>query len=210
MPAGFLPTAERFGLSAEIDAWVIRHAIQHLAYVRSQGANIRYALNLSGQSITAPLIAELIPAMLQQTKLAPAALTFEITETAAIGDMAMATTLLSHLRSLGCQTALDDFGSGMSSFAYLRELPVDIVKIDGRFVRNLAENTIDQAMVKAMNEIAHAMGKQTVAEFVEAETHFNVLRELSVDYGQGYYLGKPALLDISMILTSQTKRKSAS
>ncbi len=210
MPAGFLPTAERFGLSAEIDAWVIRHAIQHLAYVRSQGANIRYALNLSGQSITAPLIAELIPAMLHQTGLEPAALTFEITETAAIGDMTMATTLLSHLRSLGCQTALDDFGSGMSSFAYLRELPVDIVKIDGRFVRNLAENNIDQAMVKAMNEIAHAMGKQTVAEFVEAEIHFQVLRELGVDFGQGYYLGKPALLDISMILASQTKRKLVS
>ncbi|MBI3563351.1 MAG: EAL domain-containing protein [Gammaproteobacteria bacterium] len=209
MPTGFLPTAERFGLSAEIDAWVITHAIKHLALVRAQGADIRYALNLSGQSITATRIAELIPAVLEQTKLDPRALTFEITETAAIADMNMAVGLLTKLQSLGCLTALDDFGSGMSSFAYLRELPVNIVKIDGRFIRNLANSSIDQAMVKAMNEIAHALGKQTVGEFVENESHFRVLCEMGVDYGQGYYLGKPALLDIRAVLESGKHRLSS-
>ncbi len=196
MPSGFLPTAERFGLAAEIDAWVVRHAIQHLAHIRRNGADIRYSINLSGQTITAAMITELIPSVLAQTKIDPAALIFEITETSAIADMSMAVTLLSQLRALGCRTALDDFGSGMSSFAYLRELPVDIVKIDGRFVKNLANSTVDQAMVRAMNDIAHALGKETIAEFVEHEIHYQVLCQLGVDYGQGYHLGKPALIDL--------------
>jgi diguanylate cyclase (GGDEF)-like protein/PAS domain S-box-containing protein len=201
MPSGFLPTAERFGLAAEIDAWVIRHAIAHLAHARQHGADIHYSINLSGQSITTAMLTELIPTVLAQTKIAPAALIFEITETAAIADMNMAVTLLSQLRALGCRTALDDFGSGMSSFAYLRELPVDIVKIDGRFVKNIANSAVDQAMVKAMNDIAHALGKETIAEFVENENHYQVLCELGVDYGQGYHLGKPALIELHTAAT---------
>lgn len=196
MPSGFLSTAERFGLAVEIDAWVVRHAIQHLAHVRRNGADIHYSINLSGQTITTTMITELIPSVLAETQLDPSALIFEITETSAIADMSKAVTLLNQLRSLGCRTALDDFGSGMSSFAYLRELPVDIVKIDGRFVKNLANSTVDQAMVRAMNDIAHALGKETIAEFVEHEIHYQVLCDLGVDYGQGYHLGKPALIDM--------------
>lgn len=195
MPSGFLPTAERFGLSADIDAWVIRHAIMHLASARQRGADIRYSINLSGQSFSVLAIAELIPQLIHDTGIDPAAITFEITETVAIADMTTAVALLTRLRTLGCLTALDDFGSGMSSFAYLRELPVDIVKIDGRFVRNVANSPMDIAMLKAMNDIAHALGKKTVAEFVEDESHFKLICELGVDYGQGYYLGKPVLID---------------
>jgi EAL domain-containing protein (putative c-di-GMP-specific phosphodiesterase class I) len=118
-------------------------------------------------------------------------LTFEVTETVAIANMALAETFLARLQQIGCSTALDDFGAGMSSFAYLRELPVDYVKIDGRFVRNLATNPTDQAMVRAMNDIAHALGKRTIAEFVEDEDCYRLLCEYGVDYAQGFHLGRP-------------------
>lgn len=191
MPSGFLPTADRFGLSAEIDKWVIVNAIDTLIAQRREMPNLRYSINLSGQTLTDPGICDLILQKLVSTGLSADALTFEVTETVAIADMAAAEAFLSRLQQIGCRTALDDFGSGMASFAYLKDLPVDCVKIDGRFVKNLATSEVDQAMVKAMNEIAHALGKQTVAEFVENEQSFQLLVEYGVDYGQGYHLGRP-------------------
>ena len=193
MPSGFLSTAERFGLSAEIDKWVIHHAIEDLVRRRQESPHLRYAINLSGRTLTTPGICELIQNKISEAGLDPSALTFEVTETVAISDMAAAEIFLSRLRSMGCHTALDDFGSGMASFAYLKDLPVDYVKIDGRFVKNMADSAVDQAMVKAMNEIAHALGKQTIAEFVENEECFLLLAEFGVDYGQGYYLGRPEI-----------------
>ena len=191
MPNGFLPTAERFGLSVDIDKWVIVNAIESLAKQRREAPNLRYSINLSGQTLTDASTGDLILAKLKSTGLDAAALTFEVTETVAIADMAAAESFLSRLQRIGCKTALDDFGSGMASFAYLKDLPVDYVKIDGRFVKNLADSAVDQAMVKAMNEIAHALGKQTIAEFVENEDCFRLLAEFGVDYGQGYHLGRP-------------------
>ncbi|MDO8704857.1 MAG: EAL domain-containing protein, partial [Sulfuricaulis sp.] len=191
MPAGFLSTAERFGLSADIDKWVIQRAIGDLAKQRSERPDLRYSINLSGRTLTTPGICEVIQERLKETGLDPTALTFEVTETAAIADMSAAENFLARLQSMGCLTALDDFGSGMASFAYLKDLPVNSVKIDGRFVKNLAVNLVDQAMVKAMNEIAHALGKQTVAEFVENEESFKMLATFGVDFAQGYYLGRP-------------------
>jgi EAL domain-containing protein (putative c-di-GMP-specific phosphodiesterase class I) len=199
MPNGFLRTAERFGLSVDIDKWVIVHAIESLAKQRHKDPNLRYAINLSGQTMTDASTGDIILATLKSTGLDAAALTFEVTETVAIADMATAESFLSRLQRIGCKTALDDFGSGMASFAYLKDLPVDYVKIDGRFVKNLADSMVDQAMVKAMNEIAHALGKLTIAEFVENEESFRLLAEFGVDYGQGYHLGRP---DIT--LPSQT------
>ena len=195
MPGGFLPTAERFGLSVEIDRWVIRHAIALLAERRRRDPTMRFAINLSAQSLGAPAVADLVTQCIAENGVDAAALTFEVTETAAIADMNTATAFLMRLRTLGCLVALDDFGSGMASFAYLRELPVDYVKIDGRFVRNLIASPVDQAMVRAMNDIAHALGKETIAEFVESEEDFRLLGEIGVDYGQGYHLGKPALTE---------------
>ena len=212
MPSGFLPTADRFGLSVDIDAWVIEHAIKHMAYLNEKGISVRYAINLSGQSMTTLHIAELIPQLIKETKIDAAALTFEVTETTAISDVDTAIALLSHLRDLGCKTALDDFGSGMSSFAYLQELPVDIVKIDGRFVRNITSSSVDQAMVRAMHEIAHALDKKTVAEFVENEHHFKTLSIIGVDYAQGYHLGKPMLIDdmtAELVLQLNQRTKTA-
>lgn len=209
MPSGFLSAAERFGLATEIDAWVIEHAVRHLAHRRRMGEDVSYAINLSGQSLTAPKVAEIIPRVLTETGLTPSALTFEVTETAAIADMSLAAAFLSKLRTLGCRTALDDFGIGMSSFAYLRDLPVDSVKIDGRFVKKIVGSPIDAAMVRAMNDIAHALGKKTVAEFVENEEIFQQLIELGVDYGQGYHLGKPALIDLSVLSAATNLSASA-
>jgi len=194
MPAGFMPSAERFGLAVQIDHWVISNAIETLAKLREKSNHLRYAINLSGQTLSDPSICDLIHTKLEQTGLAPEALTFEVTETVAIAEMSAATKFLNSLQQLGCKTALDDFGSGMCSFAYLQDLPVDIVKIDGRFVKNIADNLIDQAILKAMNDIAHALNKQTVAEFVQNEKSMQLLTEFGVDFGQGYYLGRPEMI----------------
>lgn len=204
MPSGFLPAAERFGLAGDIDIWVITRAIDTLAHLRETQPRARYSINLSALTLTRAGLVDFIASRLVQSRLDPAALTFEVTETAAITDMSAAGTLLSGLRQLGCRTALDDFGSGMSSFAYLRELPVDFVKIDGRFVKNLATNPVDQAMVKAMNEIAHALGKLTIAEFVENEESFRLLGLFGVDYAQGYHLGRPVLVAAPPVRTVAT------
>ncbi len=203
MPAGFLPPAERFGLIVDIDKWVIAHAIDTLTWQRREMPTLRYAINLSGQTLSDPGVCDLIQAKLAATGLDPAALTFEVTETVAIADMTVAAAFLARLKSLGCRTALDDFGSGMSSFAYLQDLPVDCIKIDGRFVKNLDTSPVDQAMVRAMNEIAHALGKQTVAEFVENEESFKLLAGFGVDYGQGYHLGRPDVILPCKAISSQ-------
>lgn len=191
MPGGFLPSAERFGLAVDIDKWVIKNAIETLAMQRMDKPDLRYAINLSGQTLSQTSVCDLIFDTLHATGLDPSALTFEVTETVAIADMSQAESFLSRLRRIGCRTALDDFGSGFSSFAYLKDLPVDEVKLDGRFVRNIANSHVDQAMVRAMNDIAHALGKLTVAEFVETEEALDVLARLGVDYVQGYHLGRP-------------------
>lgn len=193
-PTGFLPTAERFGFAPEIDKWVIRHAIQALSRLRERQPHMRFSINLSAQTLMDIGVCDFIVENLKTSGLDPASLLFELTETAAIADMNAAESFLGCLKAIGCKTALDDFGSGMASFAYLKELPVDSVKIDGRFVQKLATSPVDQAMVKAMNEIAHALGKLTIAEFVENEESAELLAEYGVDYLQGYHLGRPILM----------------
>lgn len=193
MPSGFLPSAERFGLSGEIDKWVIAEAITLLASERKVWPDLRFAINLSGQTLSNLDVLDLIESVLAQTGVEPAALTFEVTETAAIADMGKASRFLERLRQLGCRTALDDFGSGFSSFSYLRDLPVDEVKLDGRFVRNVARNPVDAATVRAMHQIVQAMGKKAVAEFVETAESLDTLREIGVDFVQGNYMGPPVV-----------------
>lgn len=193
-PTGFLPTAERFGLASEIDRWVIWHAMKALTRLRVTQPGLRFSINLSAQTLMDLSVCEYIVENLKTTGLDPASLLFEVTETAAIADMNAAESFLSRLQAIGCKTALDDFGSGMASFAYLKDLPVDCVKIDGRFVKKLATSSVDQAMVRAMNEIAHALGKQTIAEFVENEESAILLAEYGVDFLQGYHLGRPNLM----------------
>ena len=195
LPGLFLPIAERFGLSVELDKWVIAHA---LALIPALAGTDCYAINLSGHSASDPSMLPWIAQHLQQSGVAPQRLTFELTETVAVADMEHAQAFMEALSRLGCRTALDDFGSGFSSFAYLKDLPVHTLKIDGRFVRNAVHSAADEAILRAMNEIAHALGKWTVAEFVEDEATLTLLRQCGVDAAQGYYIGRPERLEPSL------------
>jgi len=195
MPAGFIPSAERFGLMGEIDQWVIENSIRELAKYQRDYSGLRFTINLSGQTLIDITNCDFIQSCIKRAGIDCSSITFEVTETTAIADLATASEFLSRLKSLGCKTALDDFGTGMSSFAYLKDLPIDIVKIDGLFVQNLADNPVDQAMVKAMGEIAHALGKEVVAEFVENEASLNLLQEYKIDFAQGYLLGRPVQIE---------------
>ncbi|MCG6887898.1 MAG: EAL domain-containing protein [Proteobacteria bacterium] len=191
LPGGFMPAAERFGLMNNVDRWTVNRAMHKLADLHETNPGIRFAINLSGLAFEDQELLGLIHGVLQDTGLNPSHLTFEITESAAISNLAAATKFIYKLKDMGCEFALDDFGTGFSSFAYLKHLPVDKLKIDGSFVKGMAEERVDQAMVQSMNEIAHALGKKTIAEFVESEAILKLLRGYGVDYAQGHHLGKP-------------------
>jgi len=195
MPGEFLPAAERYHLAARVDRWVIANVFEWLAAHPAALAGLGLcALNLSAQSIGIPAMHEFIRAQVEHGRVPPHKICFEITETAAIADLVQATRFMQQLRALGCRFALDDFGAGFSSLNYLKQLPVDFLKIDGAFVRDMAHNSVDRAMVRSINDIGHVMGKQTIAEFVEDPDTLASLRELGVDYAQGYGLGRPAPL----------------
>ena len=194
-PMAFIPAAERYGLMPRIDRWVIAHACRELAALRSRGLELPICMiNLSGASVSEVSLADHIKECLAENGLAGRNVGFEVTETAAIGNLASASLLMSRLRDLGCPIALDDFGSGMSSFSYLKALPIDLLKIDGVYVRNLKTDLIDRALIESIQRIARLMGIKTVAECVEDEAALEGLLLLGVDYGQGYYLHRPVLL----------------
>jgi EAL domain-containing protein (putative c-di-GMP-specific phosphodiesterase class I) len=187
-PLAFIPYAERHGLMPRIDRWVIATALRRLGALATPSV---CCINLSGASLTDPALAQFIRAQLQAHGVAPASACFEVTETAAIADLAAARALMDGLRALGCRFALDDFGSGMSSFAQLKHLPVDFLKIDGGFIQDLATSPTDAAMVTAINDVAHVMGLRTIAERVEDEATLDALRRIGVDYAQGYAIDRP-------------------
>ncbi len=191
LPAGFLPSAERFGLILDIDRWIIRNSIAELGRLRGNGLDIFCSINLSAKAVCDEDTLSIITDAIEANKVDPKAITFEITENTAIDNFDTAIVFLEALHNLGCFTALDDFGVGYSSFAYLKDLPVDYVKIDGSFVKNIESDALNMAMVKSMNEVAHAVGRKTVAEFVENKQGLEILRGIGVDYVQGYYIGKP-------------------
>ncbi|MEZ5541133.1 MAG: EAL domain-containing protein [Pseudomonadota bacterium] len=194
LPGGFMPAAERFGLIHSVDRWIVRRAIQDLAALHRRGRRISFSINLSGKAFEDETLLPLIQTLLDDTALDPTWVTFEITETAAIANLAAAETFITALKDIGCQFALDDFGSGFSSFAYLKHLPVDKLKIDGAFVKGMAHSSVDQAMVESMNQVAHALGKITVAECVENGETLKILHEMGVDRAQGHYIGMPQAL----------------
>ena len=152
------------------------------------------SINLSGLSLTEDQFPEFILAAFRDTGVPADKICFEITETAAITNLTSATHLVTKLRDAGCRFALDDFGSGLSSFGYLKQLPVEFVKIDGMFVRDILEDPIDFAMVRSINEMAHVLGKRTIAEFVENDAILEAIREIGIDYAQGYGVGRPQSL----------------
>lgn len=195
MPAAFIPTAERFGAITEIDRWVVREAIRILA--ADQHANATYTINLSGVSVGDPELLRLIEREIILTGVDPSRLIFEFTETAAINDLSASREFTHGLARIGCASALDDFGSGFGSFTYLKYLPVNYLKIDGEFIRNLPGSTDDRILVKAIVDVAHGLHKQTIAEFVRSDQALELLRAYGVDYAQGFYLGMPQPLALN-------------
>ncbi|WP_347987107.1 EAL domain-containing protein [Methylomonas sp. AM2-LC] len=190
-PEKFIPAAERMGLIHSIDLWVVENAIDFLVSSPLQFSNVSLAINLSSLAFQYPDLLATIRSKLLSTKLDASRLTFEITETAAIDNIENAMTMMSRIHALGCKFALDDFGAGFCSFNYLKTFPVDYVKIDGQFIRNLLEDETDQLLVKSMVEIAEKLGKTTIAEFVESVETALKLKELGVNYAQGYVFGRP-------------------
>jgi diguanylate cyclase (GGDEF)-like protein len=191
-PGAFLPAAERYHLATKVDRWVIYNACNWLAQHPEHLDRLHLCgINLSGHSLGDEEFLMFVAREMEQAKIPPSKICFEITETAAIANLSSATRFIKALKLQGCRFALDDFGSGFSSFAYLKNLPVDFLKIDGVFVKDIVEDPIDFAMVKSINEIGQVMGKQTIAEFVENADILEKLREIGVDYAQGYGMGRP-------------------
>ena len=190
-PATFIPAAERFGLMSNIDRWVVRQVLVELVPWLQERPQLHVGINLSGNSLSDP---EFLPELLEliaASPLDPQRLLFELTETAVINKLSVASALISQVRERGCRIALDDFGAGLSSFTYLKHFRVDYVKIDGSFVRNLDQDPLDRAIVESINQVAHHLGAATIAEFVESRATFDLLGAIGVDYAQGYALGKP-------------------
>jgi diguanylate cyclase (GGDEF)-like protein/PAS domain S-box-containing protein len=195
-PDAFLPAAERYNIAPQIDRWVIRNSLQWMAKNIDNLEHISsLAINLSGQSLGDDALLSFIICSIQQSKVPAAMIKFEITETAAIANLKNAQKFICSLKNLGCRFALDDFGSGLSSFAYLKNLPVDLLKIDGMFVRNILIDPIDEAMVRSINEVGHIMGMETIAEFVETDAMMARLKTMGVDYAQGYAISRPVPID---------------
>lgn len=191
-PSAFLPAAERFGLMPEIDQWVIRNAIAELAKFREQFGNIRFTLNVSASIFERPDLFQYVQEHLECHDVPLDAIVLEITEQVAVRNMGSAAKQIEELAARGCQFAIDDFGAGYSSYNYLKTLPVDFVKIDGSFIRNLVDDTVDQKIVSSISRIAEATQSKTIAEHVKDYETYTLLRELGVNYAQGNFLGKPS------------------
>lgn len=197
-PDKFLPAAERFHVVSGIDRWVVSHSLAWYSKFREQHGQEypdTMSINLSGVSITDAKVLSHIKAEMRKYGVRPEVLCFEITETAAVANLSAATNFIRELRRLGCRFSLDDFGSGLSSFAYLKRLPVDYLKIDGTFVRNMDNDDVDRAMVSAVQQLASTLGMLTIAEFVSNDRILELLTGMGVDYAQGYAIAKPAPLD---------------
>jgi len=195
-PGAFLSAAERYNIASLLDKWVIEHLFDWLAHHPDFLTQLSVcSVNLSGLSMSDETMMDFIDKMFEQYAIPTHKICFEVTETAAIDNLTYAMEFIQHWRQRGCSFSLDDFGSGLSSFAYLKNLPVDYLKIDGLFVKDILDDPVDLAMVKSINEVGHVMSKKTIAEFVENQQILDLLNTLGVDYAQGYGLAKPVPLD---------------
>ncbi|MET0985454.1 MAG: EAL domain-containing protein [Steroidobacteraceae bacterium] len=206
-PAEFIPAAERYNIMPMIDRWVVSHALGALAHYRSDGDSKQaytVSINLSGTSLNDDRFLEFLINELQDYDLSPGAVCFEITETAAISNLPNVVHFMREFRSRGCQFSLDDFGSGLSSFMYLKNLPVDYLKIDGQFVQNMTTDHVDRSMVEAITQIGRAMKIKTIAERVETKEVLQCLADIGVEYAQGYYIAAPRSVESLSRITRST------
>lgn len=196
-PGAFIPAAERYNLMPVIDKWVVDHVFSYLDYsgLGRQKEGV-YFVNLSGSTLSDQSFFEHIKKLQVVHNIIPERICFEITETEAINNLVDAVEFIIDIREKGFKFALDDFGVGLSSFSYLKTIPVDVLKIDGGFVKNMMSDPVDEGIVEACNRIAHAAGLKTVAEFIEDEETLQALKSMGVDFGQGYHIQKPAPLPI--------------
>jgi diguanylate cyclase (GGDEF)-like protein/PAS domain S-box-containing protein len=191
LPGMFIPVAERNNLMLDIDRWVIGSVIRDLGPLVADIPHVVLSINLSANSLNDPSFLWYMQDLLDESVLPPDRLCFEVTETALITNVAQAASLIERVRACGCSVMLDDFGTGVSSFQYLRQFPVDYIKIDGHFVKDIVSNSIDRAIVESIHEISGKLGARTIAEFVESSAIIGVLDEIGIDYAQGYAIGRP-------------------
>jgi len=207
-PMAFIPAAERYKLMPSVDQWIIRNALLDIQQIRQQSneqfKTCIFTINMSGQSLSTSTFSSYILDQLTQFEIDPTTICFEITETAAIANMASAVKFITTLKKVGCQFALDDFGSGLSSFSYLKTLPVDYIKIDGSFIRDICDDKTNHAFVESITQIAHVMNIETIAEFVECKEIYKELRSIGVDFAQGFYIATPTPL--SSFIKSESQR----
>ncbi len=190
-PDMFITAAVRFGLMAEIDAWMIEHALEAHVQYRENDPGLRLAINLSANAFETEDLAGYVAAQLRKRDITPDRIVFEITENLAVRHLSHVERQVAALREMGCEVALDDFGKGYSSLGYIQQLSFDYIKIDGSFIKNLVKNPVDQKMVRLIAEIGREAGMKTIAEYVQSGPAFSLLAELGVDYAQGFYVGKP-------------------
>lgn len=190
-PDAFIPTAERFNIMQDVDIWVIQEALKSLEMIQRETPVVTFSVNLSANTINAEDSLDKIKALITESNVSPAALIFEVTETCAIANLDSANQFFEALKNIGCRFSLDDFGSGFCSFSQLKCLPADYVKIDGQFVKGMARGSIDRAIVTAMNDVAHSLGRYTVAEYVETPEVLRLLKVCGVDWVQGHYISEP-------------------
>lgn len=203
-PTAFLAAAERFGMMRDIDRWVINRALRELKAHRAHDPTLRFSVNVSGNTLATEDFFDCVAGNLEANELPPSCLLIEITEQVAISSMTDAARQIDALIDLGCEFAIDDFGSGYSSLSYLKRLPMQYIKIDGAFIRKLIDSEFDQTIVRAVADVAKVTGKRTIAEFVGDEATLNLLRKIGIDYAQGFLIGKPSPTLVT------TKHKSTS
>ena len=191
LPDTFIPAAERYQQMGILDRWVVRAALSHLV---APGNGTHYGINLSAQSLSDATFLEFVLGLLETTGVEPGKIVFEITETAVITDLKHALRFMHAIKERGCRFALDDFGSGVASFGYLKTLPVDYLKIDGHFVKDIPGDPFDDAVVQAVHRIAQTLGLRTIAESVESQAILERVRAIGIDCAQGYAIARPEAL----------------
>ena len=194
-PGDFLPPAERYNLIEKIDCWVVSKIIECLQLHAEELGDIMFSVNLSGRSIGSKNFQKFLHDSLSASNIDMNSLCFEITETAVVDDVERSVEFINSIKKLGVKFSLDDFGTGLSSFSYLKQFPVDYLKIDGEFVRDISRDETSYVFVRSMTEVGHCLNMKVIAEYVESDTMFGKLREANVDYVQGYIIGRPVEIE---------------